>query len=458
MRLWDAATGTPLGEPFGYDDSVVAFSPDGTRLLSASINDPTARIWDASTGKPLGEPLEHENRILSGAFSPDGTRVLTGSEDNTARLWDAATGTPLAAPLRHDGDVVAVAFSRDGTRVLTASEDKTARLWDVEAPPLPVDPRTWFMLQISWEGNHDGPRGLSDAQVAADLRMVFERESYWPVALQYYSHRQELLAREELARRALAQHEWFGAAFHLRWLCRQFQTAEHWGQLGQACAELRRWPEAIAAYESAVDRDGRNANSCYDVALACLVARDEAAFWQAITRLVALAETSDKVGDADIAAWAATLSSSDLISWGKVVDLAKRGVTTKPDRWTYRESLGAAYFRSGDFLDAITELNVAIELRAKETANSRGKPTAPDGDSVTVIAPTRIGTYFSHGFLALALQKSDKLADAKEQRKILRQIAEKSPPGGWQERERRALLDAEILAIGGPLEPDAELK
>ena len=49
------------------------------------------------------------------AFSPDGTRILTGCEDNTARLWDAATGKPLATLAGHRAPVSAVAFSPDGT-------------------------------------------------------------------------------------------------------------------------------------------------------------------------------------------------------------------------------------------------------------------------------------------------------------------------------------------------------
>jgi WD40 repeat protein len=72
----------------GHGDSVthVAFSPDGKRLATAS-DDKTARLWDAASGKLLAELTSHKDRVRHVVFSPDGKRLATASFDKTARLW-----------------------------------------------------------------------------------------------------------------------------------------------------------------------------------------------------------------------------------------------------------------------------------------------------------------------------------------------------------------------------------
>jgi hypothetical protein len=107
---------------------VAAFSPDGTRVLTG-FGYNTARLWDAATGKVVATLAGHTAPVLAVAFSPDGTRALTGSSDHTARLWDAATGTAVATLSGHTAPITAVAFSPDGMHVLTGSWDNTARLW-----------------------------------------------------------------------------------------------------------------------------------------------------------------------------------------------------------------------------------------------------------------------------------------------------------------------------------------
>jgi hypothetical protein len=108
----------------------VAFSPDGKRVLTGS-EDKTARVWDAETGQQMALLKGHTTIVWHVAYSPDGKRILTSS-DRTARVRDAETGQEKASLKGHTGDIVSVAFSPDGKRILTGSYDKTARVWDVE--------------------------------------------------------------------------------------------------------------------------------------------------------------------------------------------------------------------------------------------------------------------------------------------------------------------------------------
>jgi WD40 repeat protein len=76
--------------------------------------------------------IGHTGAVKSLSFSPDGTRIATGSDDCTVRVWDAATGQPVGEPLLgHTSSVNSVSFSPDGTRIVSGSGDKTVRLWDV---------------------------------------------------------------------------------------------------------------------------------------------------------------------------------------------------------------------------------------------------------------------------------------------------------------------------------------
>ena len=99
--------------------------------LTASIT--SVGLWELSTGKERHSLAAHGiHSVTSVAFSPDGTRFLTGSADGTAKLWDTATGELRRTFSGDAGAVNSVAFVPDKKQILTGSYVGPARSWSVE--------------------------------------------------------------------------------------------------------------------------------------------------------------------------------------------------------------------------------------------------------------------------------------------------------------------------------------
>jgi WD40 repeat protein len=130
-RLWDiAATHEVRRYEHGPEVSRVAFSSTGAVILTSSQNGAT-RIWDAASGAETSHFDGPRQRQSSAALSPDGARVVVGSEgDHAAHVFDARTGLEMRRLEGHEHLVSSVAFSPDGARILTGSYEGKALLWD----------------------------------------------------------------------------------------------------------------------------------------------------------------------------------------------------------------------------------------------------------------------------------------------------------------------------------------
>jgi WD40 repeat protein len=107
----------------------VALSPDGQFAAVAAYHE--VRVWDVENRHSEADLKGHKGLISYVAFSPDGGRVMTASEDGTARIWNAHTGH-LLHTLAGQGKVVVAAISADGKRAAVASQDGQIRIYAVD--------------------------------------------------------------------------------------------------------------------------------------------------------------------------------------------------------------------------------------------------------------------------------------------------------------------------------------
>ena len=130
--IWDTKTGEILMTlpAKGPTMRTVAFSPDGTRIVTAE-DDRTARIWDASSGQVLVTLYGHTDLVIDAKFTLDGTRIVTAGADRQIKIWDAITGQELSTLAGHSAGLWSIALSPDGQHIVTASADQTAKVWSI---------------------------------------------------------------------------------------------------------------------------------------------------------------------------------------------------------------------------------------------------------------------------------------------------------------------------------------
>ncbi|HZL38091.1 MAG TPA: protein kinase [Tepidisphaeraceae bacterium] len=129
-QVWEMNGWHPIGPIIRLPGPVqsVAFGPSDETLL---INDgDTARFVNVRTGSPVGRPLEHGSMVRSVALNADGTRAITGGNDQLAWVWDVKSGKPIGAPISHSHEIRASAFAPDGMTAATSTARET-RVWRV---------------------------------------------------------------------------------------------------------------------------------------------------------------------------------------------------------------------------------------------------------------------------------------------------------------------------------------
>jgi WD40 repeat protein len=127
IRIWDSETGNEITVIPGLSRNACAISPDGRRILSTVRGENSISVWSTETGERLMSFPEQRSWISCYAYSPDGLRILSGSQDGTLKMWDAGTGDEIANLPGHK-ILDACLFSPDSKRIVSAS--RAVRLLD----------------------------------------------------------------------------------------------------------------------------------------------------------------------------------------------------------------------------------------------------------------------------------------------------------------------------------------
>jgi WD40 repeat protein len=122
LCLWDLDARDKIGTvPVGVTS--LAFDPTG-RFLAAGTLKQTVAVFEVKDFKPVFNLAGHQDRIGSVVFSPDGSWLVSASDDSTLRIWNVLTGR-LAVARQFDAAIQSLAFSKDGQHLYTGNGNTT---------------------------------------------------------------------------------------------------------------------------------------------------------------------------------------------------------------------------------------------------------------------------------------------------------------------------------------------
>ena len=135
IEIWNTTSGRHL-RTLQHNNNLervnsVAFSPDGTRLASGSYDElEPIKIWNIESGECV-RTLSGHKEIRSVAFSPDGV-LASGSVNRVIKIWDTTAAQCLQTLQGHTQSVKSVAFSPDGL-LASGATDKTIKIWNISS-------------------------------------------------------------------------------------------------------------------------------------------------------------------------------------------------------------------------------------------------------------------------------------------------------------------------------------
>jgi tetratricopeptide (TPR) repeat protein len=418
VKIWEATTDWQTLTLRGHTGEVtsVAFSPSGKRLASAS-NDLTVKVWDATSGQETITLKGHTGAIWSVAFSPDGRRLASGSVDHTVRMWDATSGQETLTLRGHTGGVASVAFSPDGRRLASASADQTVKLWDAtsgqETLTLKGHRDQVFSVAFSPDGkrlasaSHDATVKVWDTTSGQETMTLRTHTGHFPCVV--FSPEGKRLAaacwdgtvklwdartptpelRAELAALGLVQFLADGTRDKQSILDTIRGDLTISEQVRRRALELTRlyWEIQVSQKPSRLVERLLGEGMLKEEVIEAIAA-DESLSEPVRQRATELARASRENAEAlSNASWTVVRQPDQSAEqYRRALRQAEAASRLEPDDGDYRNTLGVALYRVGQYAEAVNTLTRSDEINSKENGESQ-----PEDIAFLALAQHRLG-------------------------------------------------------------------
>lgn len=130
MKIYSIPGGDLVADVNAHPNWVttVAYSPDGTRVVTGG-NDGKVKIW-SDAGDLIHTCTGHGGAITNVKVTPDNNFVVSSSKDDKLKVWNMSSGLIVQTFTGHTNDVNGLDISPDGSKVVSASADGTCRIWN----------------------------------------------------------------------------------------------------------------------------------------------------------------------------------------------------------------------------------------------------------------------------------------------------------------------------------------
>jgi tetratricopeptide (TPR) repeat protein len=352
----------------------------------------TARLWDAATGRPLGPTMTHQGWVLSVAFSPDGKAVLTGG-GSTARLWDVSelpddlerisTWVEVITGLRLDelGSVIVLDNStwRERREKLETQggPPTSGPRWSLDPILFGPDPTARAKAWMERKRWAEAEAAFDEAVAARpfDTAILLERARFLA------AHSQGQKADDDFARAYILGNREpalldtissSGSLFHRVVAESAGSAAPLWASRGESLAKRQLWTEAAADSGEAVRLEPENLAYRHHQILALLAAGDHNGLRRTRTDMLDRFRMSNRPMIANNVAWSSAMAAGEEPNLSETVRLAELAVNGSPEDENKLNTLGAALYRAGRFTEAVRRLEEGMQRRIVVSSESAG--------------------------------------------------------------------------------------